>query len=108
MIVNLGSLEETLLLLALVMKEEAYGVTIATAYRERIGKGISLPAVHTVLKRLERKGFLTSHMGGATAERGGRKKRLYALTRFGYEALCELRATRDQLWTMAPTLTFTD
>ncbi len=104
----LGSLEETILLIVLVIGDEAYGVTVSEACQARTGKRISLPAVHTVLKRLEQKGFLDSHMGGATTERGGRKKRLYTVTRYGYEALCELRDTRDRLWAAAPEWKFND
>ena len=106
MIPNLGSLEETVLLIVLVMDEEAYGFTVSEAYREEIGKTISIPAVHTVLKRLEKKGFVKSSMRGATQERGGRKKRIYEVTDFGYRALAELRETREKLWSNAPKWSF--
>lgn len=39
--------------------------------------------------RLEEKGYLKSHMGGATSERGGRDKRLYTLTQAGVIARTE-------------------
>lgn len=99
---NLGSLEETILLIVLAMPDEAYGVSVAEEYQFRSGKTISIPAIHTVLTRLEKKGFLTSKMGGATADRGGRKKRLYEITPFGYKVLSELRETRETLWNIAP------
>ncbi|MCB0839857.1 MAG: PadR family transcriptional regulator [Bacteroidetes bacterium] len=102
MIPNLGSLEETILLIVLVMEDEAYGFSISEVYNEKIGKTISIPAIHTVLKRLEKKGFVKSSMGGATQERGGRKKRIYEVTSYGYRALCDLRDTRDKLWENAP------
>ena len=106
MIPNLGSLEETILLIVLVMDDEAYGVTIADTYFEHMGKRIAIPAIYTVLKRLEKKGFLKSGMRGATAERGGRKKRLYEITQSGYYALRELREARNKLWEVAPSLKF--
>jgi DNA-binding PadR family transcriptional regulator len=44
------------------------------------------------------KGFLTSGLGGATAERGGRRKRFYAVTAAGSQALQEIQQIRAQLW----------
>ncbi|MEZ5041754.1 MAG: PadR family transcriptional regulator [Saprospiraceae bacterium] len=106
MMPSLGSLEEIILLLVLSMKEEAYGVSVAEKYQEIMNKSISIPSIHTVLKRLEEKGFLVSSMGGATQERGGRKKRLYEITRYGYQSLVELQKTRNQLWGGIPNLSF--
>lgn len=103
---SIGHLEETLLLIVLVMRDEVYGVTVAEHYKEHTQKSISIPAVHTVLKRLEKKGFLKSKLGGATTERGGRKKRLYEITSDGYRLLHEIRANREQLWARAPRLSF--
>ena len=103
---NLGSLEETILLIVMAMPEEAYGVSVAEEYQQRSNKSISIPAIHTVLSRLEKKGFVSSKMGGATTERGGRKKRLYEVTAFGYRTLSELRETREKLWEIAPKFNF--
>ncbi|MEQ8584212.1 MAG: helix-turn-helix transcriptional regulator [Marinoscillum sp.] len=99
---SIGSLEETILLIVLVMQEDVYGVSVVEEYQSRTGKTISIPAIHTVLKRLEQKGLVTSKMGGATTERGGRKKRIFEITKAGYKILADLKATRDDLWEMAP------
>lgn len=99
---SIGSLEETILLIVLVMPGKAYGVSITEEYQNRLNKSISIPAVHTVLRRLEKKGFLSSKMGGATTERGGRKKRIFEITKAGYKILSDLKETRDTLWQMAP------
>ena len=106
MMPSLGSLEEIILLIVLGMKEEAYGVSVAEKYQALMNKSISIPSIHTVLKRLEEKGFLVSSMGGATQERGGRKNRLYEITRYGYQCLVELQKTRNQLWAVIPNLSF--
>ena len=98
----LGQLEEMILLIVLIIQEEAYGVSVAEEYRTRSGRNISIPAVHTVLKRLEKKGLLRSRMGGATAERGGRKKRLFEITPYGLASLEEIKELRRQLWSAAP------
>ncbi len=103
---NIGTLEETVLLLVIIHQGNAYGVSIAEAYMEHTGKKISIPAIHTVLKRLEKKGFLKSSMSGATAERGGRRKRLFEITQIGYKALQKLQDSRAKLWSQAPKLSF--
>ncbi|MEL6671771.1 MAG: PadR family transcriptional regulator [Bacteroidota bacterium] len=99
---SLGNLEETILLLMLTVKEEKYGFSVAEAYRQHLNKSISIPAIHTVLKRLEKKGLVSSKMGGATAARGGRKKRLYEVTAYGKQVLVSLRDTRAALWKAIP------
>lgn len=101
---NLGQLEENILLIVMILEEEAYGVSVAEAYEKETGSSISIPAIHTVLKRLEQKGMLKSHMGDSTPERGGRRKRLFEPTPHGYHAIAELRKTRIRLWSLIPKL----
>lgn len=97
---SLGLLEETVLLLVMMLKGEAYGVSIANEYMSRTGKEISIPAIHTVLRRLEKKSFLESHYSGATQERGGRKKRIYKITATGFKVISEVQEQRNQFWSM--------
>lgn len=100
---NLGHLEETILLIIMIL-EQAYGVSVAEAYQEQNGQSISIPAIHTVLKRLEQKGLVKSKMGEATAERGGRRKRIYEATSYGYTVIDEIRKNRISLWSRIPKL----
>ncbi len=99
---KVGSLEEMVLLLAAALGEGAYAVSIANEYTKRTDNDISIPAIHTVLKRLEDKGFLTSHESAPTQERGGRKKRIYSITQIGYRIIHELRGQREDLWSLVP------
>jgi PadR family transcriptional regulator PadR len=104
---QLGNLEEMILLLVLKFKEgEAYAVSIAEEYEKEMHKSISIPAVHTVLKRLETKKFIDSRLGEATQLRGGKKKRLYNVTQSGYEVLQEIQKSRSNLWAAIPKLKF--
>lgn len=98
----LGEFEEIVLLVVAGCNEEAYGVTIWERVQEYTGRSISLSAVHANLYRLEEKGFLTSEMGGATAERGGRRKRFFSITNYGNRALQEINEIRQQLWQAIP------
>ena len=102
---QLGVLEEMILII-LLMRDETYGVDIAKEYQEQLGQSISLPAIHVVLKRLEKKGLVTSEMGEPTAERGGRRKRIYTATNRGYEAARDLQQKRSEMWKLVPKLNF--
>jgi len=103
---NLGNLEETILLIVAVMPDEAYGYTVSEAYKQYMMNRISISAVHTVLKRLEKKGLIVSKMGGATAERGGRRKRIFEVTKVGLSTLEQIQSNRMKLWDMMPKLNF--
>lgn len=99
----LGELEEVILLtVAMLYKEEAYGVAITQKLIELTAREISISAVHATLHRLEEKGFLKSETGGATKERGGRSKRFFALTASGTKAIREIRDLRAQFWQNIP------
>jgi DNA-binding PadR family transcriptional regulator len=76
----LGEFEQ-LILFALVAlpPEECYGVPIRDLIEQRTGRAISAGAVYTALDRLTARGFVSSTLGEPTAERGGRRKRMYRL-----------------------------
>lgn len=98
----LGELEELVLLIVASSTEEVYGVPVMEELQQQTGRDFTISAVHTTLYRLEEKGFLSSSVGGATAERGGRRKRLFALTAAGGKALLEVQEMRSRLWQAIP------
>lgn len=100
----LGEFQEIVLLTILVLDENAYGVSIQDEISRRTKREISRGALHTALTRLDEKGFIKSRFGGATAERGGRRKRYYQVTNLGRNALQEAKSIRDELWNMIPKL----
>lgn len=100
----LGELEEVVLLTVAALQETAYCALITQTIDQQMTRPISFPTVHTTLQRLTEKGFVSSQMGGATAERGGRQKRLFTVTAAGQRALIECRHVRNQLWEQIPTL----
>lgn len=99
---SLGELEELILLIIGVIEEDAYGVTITQMLEKETRRAVDFSTVHTTLKRLEEKGFVKSVMTGATAERGGRRKRYFSITAFGYKALRESQEIRMRLWSLMP------
>ncbi len=100
----LGEFEELVLTMVAVLKEEAYGNAIVQEINERVGRSVNLSAVHVTLYRLEDKGFVKSFMGGATNERGGRRKRIFTITNAGLSMLRSMKAVRTDLWKMIPQL----
>lgn len=99
---HLGEFEELVLLTVGILYEDAYGLAITDEIEERTRRTVTVSSVHKALMRMEQKGFLRSHMGGASEERGGRKKRLFTITSSGKEALREARAIRNELWNAIP------
>jgi DNA-binding PadR family transcriptional regulator len=83
----LGEFEQLVLLGLLRLGEQAYGVTIRQEIERRTGRDVSIGSVYTTLDRLERKGYLRSWKGVPTPERGGRRKKHYALEPAGEQAL---------------------
>lgn len=98
----LGEFEEIVLLTVAVLGESAYGVTVTQEIEQKTGRSVGFSTVHTTLQRLAEKGFLSSEMGGATAERGGRRKRFFAVTAAGRKALQEVKQVREELWGALP------
>jgi DNA-binding PadR family transcriptional regulator len=88
----LGEFEQ-LVLLALARlgndSDSAYGVTIRETLIERTGRQVSFGAIYSTLRRLEKKGLVESAWGEPEAVRGGRAKKLVALTARGKAAMRE-------------------
>lgn len=101
---DLGALEELVLLATAAHADEAYAITVKEEIERQSGRSLNISSVHTTLHRLEEKGFLLSEMGGATSERGGRRKRFFKPTNTGFEALRHARTLRTRFWNMIPKL----
>ena len=95
---DLGEFEEVVLLAVAVLTPEAYSVAIAEELEKETGKTVTTGAVHAALQRLENKGMVSSKMGEATPERGGRRKRIFTLTVAGSRMIHQVRAVRNRLW----------
>ncbi len=91
---------EQLVLLALLSLEgdEAYGMNIRHVLRDHADREASVPTVYSALDRLESKGLVSSRLGEATPERGGRAKRLFFVEPAGVRALQEVRKTLETMW----------
>jgi DNA-binding PadR family transcriptional regulator len=94
----LGDIEHFVLVALLRLGGESYGVPILEEISERTGRAVARSAVYIALRRLEDKGLVTSRMGEATAERGGRPKRFFSLTKGGARQLVAARAAFERMW----------
>ncbi|MEP5610602.1 MAG: helix-turn-helix transcriptional regulator [Cyclobacteriaceae bacterium] len=103
---QLGEFEEIVLLTVAILYEDAYGVSIKQEIETRLNRNVSVSALQTALRRLEKKGYLKSSFGEATAIRGGKRKRFFKVTKSGKSALDYTKDVRVQLWSAIPNVTF--
>ncbi len=102
--INIGEFEELVLLVVAILNDNAYGISVMEEIEVQTSRKINISAVHSALDRLESKGFLSSHVGGATKERGGRRKRYFKINTAGQEALNFIREQRNKLHDQIPNL----
>lgn len=89
-----------------ILHKEAYGVAIIDEMEQRLNRRVSIGALQTVLRRLEKKGYLTSELGEATNVRGGKRKRYFSLTALGSRVLRETQEQRQKLFKAIPRVAF--
>jgi len=99
---QLGEFEEIVLLTVGVLYDEAYGVAIKQEIETRLKRKVSVGAMQSALRRLEKKGYLKSREGEATKKRGGKPKRFFTITAYGKEALKYSQDVRMELWNAIP------
>ena len=91
----LGEFEHHVLLAILRKGSRSYSVEVVEELEERTGRSVGVTSVFVTLRRLEKKGLLTSE---TVAPERGHRRRYFALTG---EAVERLEASRDaflSLW----------
>jgi PadR family transcriptional regulator PadR len=96
---SVGDFEQLILFALVRLGADAYGVTIRLDIEARTGRTISAGALYTALDRLERRGFVASRLGEPTAERGGKRKRLYTLQPAGGRVVARVHDSLQQMTT---------
>ena len=99
----LGEFEYLILTVAATLDEDAYGAAIRAQIEQKTGRRCSIGALYTTIERLEAKGLVTTWMGEATSQRGGRAKRMVRVTAAGAQAAREFydavtRISRGAAW----------
>lgn len=94
----LGEFEQMLLLAVLRLGDDAYGARLMEELEATVGRRVSRGSVYVTLDRLEEKGWLASEMSDARPERGGRPRRVVAVTPEGFQQLKRSREALLALW----------
>jgi DNA-binding PadR family transcriptional regulator len=94
---ELTAVEQQVLLAALRLHPNGYGVSIRDEIERQTGSAPSFGTIYTILDRLASKGFLKSRQGEATAERGGRAKLYFMITAPGQTTLRHSLVSLDAL-----------
>lgn len=100
----LSRAEELVLLSVLRLGNNAYGVSIRRHIIESTGQEWSIGAIYVPLDRLTKWGYLEAQQGEPTAERGGRSKRYFRLTKKGVKALEHIKQVQETMWSNLPNL----
>ena len=100
----LNDFEEIVLTLVATSGDDAYGAAINIQIEKWLERKVTLSALHVILYRLEDKGYAKSKVGGATNERGGRRKRIYMITNAGLAVLKAVKEKRTEIWKLIPQL----
>jgi PadR family transcriptional regulator PadR len=100
----LGEFELMIMLAVVHLDDEAYGVPISRELEKHRRRDVSVSSVYAVLDRLEGKGWISSRLGEATPQRGGRAKRYFQVTEDGLRVIHETRRILTTLWRGLPEL----
>lgn len=95
---GLGEFEQMVLLAILHVEGETYGVPIVDEIERRTGRSVSRAAVYVTLRRLEKRGLVSSWMSEPTGERGGKARRCVRVEPEGLRLLGEARRAMDSMW----------
>lgn len=105
---QLGEFEEIVLLTVALLYGDAYGLAIASEIEKRLQRNVTIGSLQTVLRRLQKKGYLDSELGEATAIRGGKSKRYFKVTSAGKRVLEDTKNQRLGLWSDIPNIAWNE
>jgi len=94
----LGEFELVVMLTVIRLGDGAYGVPVSREIEQQTGRDVAFGTVYATLERLQKKGFVSSHLGEATPERGGRAKRYFRVTATGLRTVRETKQSLTRLW----------
>lgn len=93
-----GEFEHQVLLALMRLGGETYSVPLVLELEERTRREIAAAAVFISLRRLEKKGLLTSRLDGRAVEETGRVRRYFKATPVALRRLKDARRTLERLW----------
>jgi len=99
---ELTTLEQMILAAVIILKEEAYGVSIRKKVEKMTGKRLMYGTLYNALDQLLRKGYVTKTKGATASSRGGRPRIYYDLTAAGKKALKSSYHLHQAIWESIP------
>lgn len=103
---NLGEFEELVLLTVGILYDNAYSVAIKEELNKQTGRKVTISSVHAAVYRLEEKGLLDSRMGEQSERRGGKRKRIFTISKSGKAALETASDLRNKMRNQIPEVAF--
>ena len=100
----LGEFELLVMLAVIRLGEGAYGVPISREIERHTGRDVAYGTVYATLERLQEKGLVSSNLGEATPQRGGRAKRYFRVTTKGLRTVRETKQSLTGFWKDLPIL----
>lgn len=94
----LGGFEHRVLLAMMRLGGRGYSVPVLAELEEHTGRRVAPAAVYVTLRRLEKRGLLTSEMTPPADGQGGRDRRVFAVTPEAVDLMIEARRDLDRLW----------
>jgi DNA-binding PadR family transcriptional regulator len=94
--------QELILLAVFKLEDQASLVKIREHLTHSTGHKWTVGNVYVPLDRMSKLGYLETHIGDPTAQRGGKAVKFYRLTKKGTESLMALKKVHDTMWAGIP------
>lgn len=95
---TIGEFEELVLLAALRLGEGAYGLSITNEIVETAGRPAVRAAVYVTLRRLEKRGLISTYRETEEEAPGGKPRRFVSVEERGLELLRASRKSLQKMW----------
>jgi len=95
---SMGEFEQLVMVAALRLAPDGYGVSIVEEIEDRTGRDVSQAAAYLTLKRLEEKGWLNGRQVEGGEDRGHRERRCFEVTPEGRERLAQAHMEFTTMW----------
>lgn len=100
----LSRIEEILLLAIWKLKDNAYGISIREQVERDTGAKWMSGAIYAPLNRLKKNGYVCTSQAKGSAEKAGRPRVYYQLTKLGKKKLAAIQHVTQSVWTGVPDL----
>ena len=100
----LGEFELLVMLAVIRLGDAAYGVPISREIERHTGRNVAFGTVYATLERLQEKGLVSSKLGEASPQRGGRARRYFRVTPTGLQTVRDTKQSLTGFWNNLPAL----